>query len=136
MDFLGWGRRTVITRKCATFQRRQTSTGDPDCPEGLKLTNWIEHLIGNKAVLGDVEEEEFNLEEGGFGKSGAGPSQDPEPSDGPEEGGVTASAPATSSSTAERRACQTPAEEREAKKNTFIAMNWLILLCTDLLSCS
>ena len=42
-------------------------TGDPDCPEEVKLEEQIKRLIRNKAALGDTEEE-FNLKKVEFGE--------------------------------------------------------------------
>ena len=62
-------------RKYATLYRKPIPTGDPNCPEEVKLAKRIKYLIGNKASVGDAEEE-FNLEEIEFGESGANPKPD------------------------------------------------------------
>ena len=55
-----------MRRKYATLYRKGTPTGDPNCPEEVKLAKiTIKWAIGNGAAIGDCEEE-FNLEDASF----------------------------------------------------------------------
>ena len=128
MGFLG-SNRAVLMRKCSTLHQKQMPTGDPDCPKEVKLAKQTKHVIGNKAAEGDSEEE-FNPEEVDFSESSSNPN--PEPSDIPEEDGVTTRTVTLSSTMKEKRAsCRTATEEREAKKDEFIKMHRFDLLSTQ-----
>ena len=48
--------RNALMRKHATLCCKQILTGDPDCPEKIKLAKRIKFMIGNKAAAGDTEE--------------------------------------------------------------------------------
>ena len=50
-----------IRRKFTSLHRRNIPTGDPDCPEEVKLAKRVFYLLGQKAAVGDGEEE-FELE--------------------------------------------------------------------------
>ena len=67
--------KNALMRKYATLYRKPIPTGDPNCPEEVKLAKRIKYMIGNKAAIGNAEEE-FNLEEIEFGESGANPNPD------------------------------------------------------------
>ena len=55
LHFPGRGR-TALMRKCSTLCQKQIPTGDPNCPEEVKLAKRIKHMILNKAAVGDAEE--------------------------------------------------------------------------------
>ena len=61
-----------LVRKCQTLHQKKIPTGDPECPEDVKLAKTIKYEIGNKACLGDAEED-FDLEEVGFGETSGNP---------------------------------------------------------------
>ena len=54
-----------IRRKFASLHRRQIPTGDPAMPEEVRLAKHVKYLIGDKANIGDVEDE-FELERNSF----------------------------------------------------------------------
>ena len=54
-----------IRRKFNTLGRKKIPTGDPNCPEDVKLAKRIRWQIGNRAAVGDAEEE-FALEDTSF----------------------------------------------------------------------
>ena len=62
----------AIQRKYNSLQRKAIPTGDPDCPEEVRLAKQVKHLIGDKACIGDAEEE-FDLEDVQFGECGGNP---------------------------------------------------------------
>eukprot|EP00535_Pseudo-nitzschia_heimii_P000647 CAMPEP_0197178980 /NCGR_PEP_ID=MMETSP1423-20130617/4081_1 /TAXON_ID=476441 /ORGANISM="Pseudo-nitzschia heimii, Strain UNC1101" /LENGTH=224 /DNA_ID=CAMNT_0042628813 /DNA_START=109 /DNA_END=780 /DNA_ORIENTATION=+ len=64
--------KNALMRKYSTLQQKKNPTGNPNMPEEVRLTKRFKHLIGDKAFMGDADEE-FNLEEVGFGESGANP---------------------------------------------------------------
>ena len=66
----------LLSKKYATLYQKIIATGDPNCPEEVNLTKRIKYLIGNKAAIGDTEEE-FDLEEVEFGENGANPNPGP-----------------------------------------------------------
>ena len=69
IHFPGWGR-SAPARKFSTLAQRQIPTGDPDCPEEVKLARRVKCVTGSKAaVLGDAEDQESNLEEVEFGEN-------------------------------------------------------------------
>ena len=65
----------AVVRKYSTLHRKTIPTGNPACPEEVRLAKHIKYKIGDKACLGDAEED-FVLEEVGFGESGANPNPD------------------------------------------------------------
>ena len=52
IELPGW---TVLTRKHSTLQQEQMLTGNPDCPEEVKLAEQIKHGIGNETAVGDAK---------------------------------------------------------------------------------
>ena len=56
------GGKDSIRRKLATLYRKGIPTGDPNCPEEVELAKKIKYTIGDRAAMGDGEEE-FNLED-------------------------------------------------------------------------
>ena len=54
-----------IRRKFASLHRKQIPTGDPNMPEDVKLAKRIKYMIGDKANIGDGEEE-YQLEQAEF----------------------------------------------------------------------
>ena len=54
-----------IRRKYNGLSRRKIPTGDPNCPEDVKLAKRIRWAIGNRASVGDAEEE-FSLDDTSF----------------------------------------------------------------------
>jgi hypothetical protein len=52
---------TSIRRRYQTLYRKQAPTGSPNMPEDVRQAKRIKHKIGNKAMLGDGQEE-FDLE--------------------------------------------------------------------------
>ena len=66
--------RTVqsIRRKFTSLHRKSIPTGNPQCPPEVKLAKRVHYLLGDKASIGDGEEE-FVLEELKCGESGANP---------------------------------------------------------------
>jgi hypothetical protein len=65
-----------LMRKYSSLHRRPIPTGDPNCPEEVRLAKRIKYAIGNKASLGDAEEE-FDIEGVVHGESGANPNPEP-----------------------------------------------------------
>ena len=49
--------RTAPMREHSTLHKKQMPTSDPDCPKDVKLAKQTKHMIGNKAAVGDAEEE-------------------------------------------------------------------------------
>ena len=70
-DFPGRSKESLM-KKYATLYRKKIPTGDPNCPEEVKLAKQVKYLIGQKAAVGDGEEE-FNLEQVEFSETGANP---------------------------------------------------------------
>ena len=58
--------KNALMRKCCTLGQKQCLTGDPNMPEDVRLAKRIKFEIGNKASIGDAEEE-FILEDVAFG---------------------------------------------------------------------
>ena len=56
IHFPGRGETALVMRKCSTLCQKQIPTGDPNCPEEVKLAKRIKHMILNKAAVGDAEE--------------------------------------------------------------------------------
>ena len=54
-----------IRRKFASLYRKGIPTGDPNCPEDVRLAKKIKRAIGDRAAIGDGEEL-FNLEDTSF----------------------------------------------------------------------
>ena len=54
-----------IRRKFSDLYRKSIPTGDPNCPEDVKRAKHIKWSIGDRACVGDGEEE-FNLEDSSF----------------------------------------------------------------------
>ena len=67
-----------IKRKYATLYRKGIPTGDPNCPEEVRLAKKIKWAIGARASIGDGDEE-FNLEETTFNSNDNDPDPDPPP---------------------------------------------------------
>ena len=61
---------TSIKRKFQSLHRKPIPTGDPECPEEVQLAKRLKHRIGQKASIGDGEDE-FELEDVQHGPSGA-----------------------------------------------------------------
>ena len=55
-----------IRRTYSSNHRKQVPTGDPNCPWYVKEAKQIKRMIGQKAELGDPEEDVFDLESGEF----------------------------------------------------------------------
>ena len=53
---------TSIKRKFQSLHRKSIPTGDPECPEEVQLAKRLKCCIGQKASIGDGEDE-FDLEE-------------------------------------------------------------------------
>jgi hypothetical protein len=68
--------KAALVRKYSTLHRKPIPTGNPDCPEEVKLAKRIRFKIGNRASIGDVEEN-FDFEKVEFGESGANPNPEP-----------------------------------------------------------
>ena len=58
-----------LRRKFASLHRKKVPTGDPHCPEEVKLAKRVKYSIGNKADLGDAEEE-MNIHDGSLSGGG------------------------------------------------------------------
>ena len=54
-----------IMRKYAGLYRKGTPTGDPNCPDNVKLAKRVKYAIGNRAAIGDGEEQ-YVVETNGF----------------------------------------------------------------------
>jgi len=65
-----------IRRKFSDLYRKGIPTGDPNCPEDVKLAKRIKWAIGDRAAIGDGEEE-FNLADTSFTSSQPDPDAPP-----------------------------------------------------------
>ena len=73
----------AIRQKYNLLHQKNIPTGDPNCPEEVKLAKHVKYYIGQKACLGDAEQE-FDLEEVDFGENGGNPNPNPDPEPNPE----------------------------------------------------
>jgi hypothetical protein len=122
-----------IMRKYTALHRKGIPTGDPNCPEDVRLAKRIKYELGNKAAVGDAEEE-FVIREVAHGVSGANPNPQPnqEPNDQEPTAGASqptestgvagASASVVPASASKKRGYRNSSEGAAAKKDEFIEM--------------
>ena len=113
----------AIQRKYNSLQRKAIPTGDPDCPEEVRLAKQVKHLIGDKACIGDAEEE-FDLEDVQFGECGGNPAPFTANNDDVPNGTAENVSTVTNTPSRSKRRYVT----KEEKKEEFLQMYQLNLL--------